>query len=128
VSYYFGHSCHGVQRYRWAYRDHLLCVHGEVARRGSDVLVRLEEQELAVVWATAHRSRMCGPVRAARRKEALGFLRVLDREAERRLWDHRARTARRHRAAARARGGAVATLGAPEVTVVPERPAVRTRH
>jgi len=104
-----------VQRDRRAYRDHLLRVHGEVARRGSDVPVRLEGRELEVVWASVHRSRTSEKARAARRKEALGLPRVSDREAERRLKDNRARTARRHRAAARAREGALATLTAPEV-------------
>jgi len=53
--------------------------------------------------------------RAARRREKLGLPRVSDREAERRLSDNRSRTVRRHRAAARARGEAAATLGATEV-------------
>jgi len=93
------HSCHNVQRDRRAYRHHLLRVHGEVARRDSDVPVRLEGRELEAVWASAHQSRMSGPVRAACRKAALGLPRVSDREAERRLKDNRARTARRHWAA-----------------------------
>jgi len=114
------HSCHNVQRDRRAYRDHLLRVHGEVARRGSDVPVRLEGKELEVAWASAHRSRMSGPVYAARRRKALGLPRVSDREAERRLKDNRARTARRHPAAARAREGATATLTAPDVPATPE--------
>jgi len=110
------HTCNNVQQDRQAYRDHLLRAHGEVARRGSDIPVRLEERELAVVWATAHRARMSGPVRAARRRAALGLSRVSDREAERRLKDNRARTARRHRAAGCVRGLKMAALGAPEVT------------
>jgi len=114
------HTCNNVQRDRRAYGDHLLLVHGEVARPGSDIPVRLEGRELEVVWALAHRSRMSGPVRAARRSEALGLPRVSDREAERRLKDNRACTARRHRAAACAREGATATLGAPEVQAAPE--------
>jgi len=114
------HTCNNVQRDRQAYRDHLLCAHGEVARRGSDTPVRIEGRELAVVWATAHCARMSGPVRAARRTEALGLPRVLDREAERLLKDNRARTARRHRAAARMRGLATAALGAPEVMATTE--------
>jgi len=73
--------CHNVQRDRRAYRDHLLRVHGEVARRGSDVPVRLEGRELEAVWASAHRSRISGPVQATSRREALGLLRVSDREA-----------------------------------------------
>jgi len=107
------HSCQNVQRDRRAYRNHLLRVHGKVARRGSDVPVRLEGQELEVVWASAHRLRMSGPVRAARCREALGLPRVSDREAERRLKDNRARTARRSRAGARAREGATATFWCP---------------
>jgi len=91
----------------------------KVARRGSGVPVRLDRRELEVVWALAHRSRMSGPVRAARHRETLGLPRVSDREAERRLKDNRARIARRHRAAARAREGATATLGAPEVPATP---------
>jgi len=87
--------------------------------------VRLEGRELEAVWASAHRSRMSGPVRAARRREALGLPRVSDREAEQRLRDNRACTARRHRAAARAREGATATLGAPKVPVTPVGPEVR---
>jgi len=63
---------------------------------------------------------MSGPVRPARRREALGLPRVSDREAERRFKDNRARTARRHRAGARAREGATATLTAPEVPVTPD--------
>jgi len=109
------HSCHDVQRDRQAYRDHLLRVHREVARRGSDVPVRLEGRELALVWATAHRARMSGPVRATRRREAIWLPRVSDKEAERRLKDNRAQTARRHRAVARVRGLVMAALGAPEV-------------
>jgi len=84
------HSCHNVQRDRRAYRDHLLRVHSEVARKGSDVPVRLKGKELEVVWASAHRLRMSGPARAARPREALGLPRVSDREAERRLKDNRA--------------------------------------
>jgi len=79
-----------------------ITVHEKVALRGSDVPVRLEERELAVVLAFALNSRMSGPVRAARRREALGLPRVSDREAERRLRDNRARKARRHRSSVRA--------------------------
>jgi len=105
------HSCHNVQRDCRAYRDHLLRVHGEVTRRGSDDPVHLERRELEVVSASAHRSRMSGPVRAAHCREAMGLPRVSDREAERRLKNNRSRTAQRHRAAARARKGATAALG-----------------
>jgi len=48
------HACHNVQRDRRAFRDHLLRVHSEVARQGSDIPVRLEGRELEVVWASAH--------------------------------------------------------------------------
>jgi len=109
------HACHNVQRERRAYRDHLLWVLGEVAPRGSDVPVCLKGRELEVVWASAHQSRISGPARASRRREALGLPRVSDWEAERRLKDNRARTAQHHRAAARAREGAPATLTAPEL-------------
>jgi len=119
------HACHIVQRDRRAYRDQLLRVHEEVARRYSDVPVRLEGRELEVVWASAHRSRISGPARASRRREALGLPRVSDREAERRLKDDKARTARRHRAAARAREGAPATLMAPDILVTPDILATR---
>jgi len=88
------HTCHNAQRDRRAYRDHLLCAQGEVARRGSDTPIRLEERELAVVWATAHRARMSGPVRAPCRRQAMGLPRLSDMEAERRLKDNQARTAR----------------------------------
>jgi len=116
------HTCHNVQRDRRAYRDDLLRVHGEIACRGSDVPVPLEGREFEVVWATAHRARMSGPVCAARRREAFGLPRVSDREAEKRLKDNRAHTARRHRAAARAREGPTVTLGAPEVPAMPNKP------
>jgi len=124
------HSCKNVQRDRRAYRDHLLPVHSEVARRGSNVPVRLDPHELALVWTPAHRARMSGPVRAFRRKDSLGLPRVFDREAEHWLKDNRARTARRHRAAARAREGAPATLTAPDVPAAPETPrgATGDRH
>jgi len=121
------HTCRNVQHDRHAYRDHLLRVYGEVARRGSNVAVCLEGRKLEAVWASAYQSRMSGPVRAARRREALGLPRVSDREAERRLKDNRARTARRHRAAARARLRAAATLRAPEGTPTTEGQEVRDR-
>jgi len=54
---------------------------------------------------------MTGMALAARRREELGLPRVSDREAARRLLDNRARSARRLRAAARARGVATAALG-----------------
>jgi len=114
------HACHNVQRDRRSYRDHLLRVHGEVARRGSDMPIHLEGRELEVVLASAHQSSISGPVRASRRREALGLPRVSDREAERRLKDNKARTARRHRAAARAQEGVPATLTAPNVLATPD--------
>jgi len=39
--WFYCHLCHNVQRDRRAYRDHLLRVHGEVARRGSDIPERI---------------------------------------------------------------------------------------
>jgi len=75
------HSCHNVQQDRRAYRDHLLRVHDEVARQGSDVPVRLEGRELEAVLVSAHRSRMSGPVQAACRREAMRRPRVSEREA-----------------------------------------------
>jgi len=109
------HTCNNVQRDRRVYRDHLLRAHGEVSRRGHDVPVRLQEKELAVVWASLRRHQVSGSSRASRRREELGLPRVSDREAERQLRDNWARTARRHRAAARARGVASAALGVPDV-------------
>jgi len=46
------HTCNNIQRDRRSYRDHLLRVHGEVSRRSLDAPVRLQERELAVVWAS----------------------------------------------------------------------------
>jgi len=109
------HTCNKIQRDRRVYRDHLLQAHGEVSRRGHDVPVRLQERELAVVWASVRRHQVSGSTRASRRREELGLPRVSDREAERRLRDNQARTARRHQAAARARGVAPAALGVPDV-------------
>jgi len=60
---------------------------------------------------------------AAPRREELGLPRVSDREADRRLQDNRARSARRHRAVARARGAAMAALGTPDVPLEPQRAA-----
>jgi len=127
VTWLYCYICRNVQRDRRAYRDHLLRVHGEVVRRGSDVPVRLEGRELEVVWAAAHRLRTSGPARASRRREAVGLPRVSEREAERRVRDNGARTARRHRAAARAREGAPAPLTAPLVPATPDT-ADDTRH
>jgi len=106
------HNCNRVQRDRRSYRDHLLREHGEVSRRGFEVPVRLQERELAVVWASVRRHQVSGTTLAGRRREELGLPRVSDHEAERRLRDNRARTARRHWAAACSRGVAPATLGA----------------
>jgi len=86
-----------------------------VSCRGHDVLVRLEEKELAVMWASVRRHQVSGTTRASRRREELSLPRVSDCEAERRLRDNRAQTARRLRAAARTRGVATAALGAPDV-------------
>jgi len=98
------HMCNNIQSDRRSYRNKLLRAHGEVCRQGFDVPVRLSEGELSVVWAGVRRHQVSGATRAARRLEKLGLPRVSDREAKRRLRDNRARTARRHRAAARARG------------------------
>jgi len=83
------HACHGIQHERRAYCDHLLHVHGEVSRRVSNIPVRLEERELAIVWASVCRQQVSGPVRAARRRAELGLPKVSKREAERRLKDNR---------------------------------------
>jgi len=109
------HTCNKIQRDRRVYRDHLLRAHGEVSRRGHDVPVRLGERELAVMWASVRRYQVSGSTRAFRRREELGLPLVFDRDAERRQRDNRARTARRHQAAARARGVAPAALGVPDV-------------
>jgi len=109
------HACHGIQGDRHAYRDHLLRVHGKVMRRGSDVPVHLDERELAIVRDSFRCHSVSGPLLAARRRAELGLPRVSDREAERRLRDNRNRMARRHHAAARARGEAAAIQGALEV-------------
>jgi len=107
------HTCNNVQRDRRS-RDHLLRAHGKVSRRGYDVPVRLQKRKLAVVWASVRRHQVSGTTCASRRREELALPRVSDCAAERRLKDNRARTPRRHRAAARARGAATAALGAPE--------------
>jgi len=109
------HTCNRAQRDRRSYCDHLLRQHNEVSRRGFDVPVRLEGQELAVVWASVRRHQVSGTTLAARRREELGLPRVSNREAERRLRDNWVRTAQRHKAAARARGAARAALGTPDV-------------
>jgi len=88
------HTCHSVQRDRLVYRDHLLRAHGEVSRRGSDVPVRLQERELAMVWASVRRHQVSGTAGASCRREELGLPRVSDRKAERRLRNNRTRTAR----------------------------------
>jgi len=109
------HTCNGTQRDHRSYRDHLLRVHGEVSRRGFDAPVRLQEKELAVVWASVRRHQVSGATRASCRREELGLPRVSDREAERRLRGNWARTARQHRAATRARGVATAAPGTQDV-------------
>jgi len=109
------HTCNRLQPDRRGYRDHLLREHNEVSRRGFDVPVRLEGRELAAAWAGVRRHQVSGTTLAARRREELGLPRVSDREAERRLQDNRAHSARRHRAGARARGAARAALGTPDV-------------
>jgi len=108
------HTCKNVQRDRRVYRYHLLRAHSEVSRRRLDAPVRLPERELVVVWASVRGHQVSEATRGSRGREELGFPRVSDREAERRLQDNRSRTARRHRAAARARVVAPAALGAPD--------------
>jgi len=73
VIWLFCHVCRQAQRDQRAYRDHLLRVHGEVIRRGSDTPVRLVGRELEVVWSANCRRQMSGPERAARRREALRY-------------------------------------------------------
>jgi len=109
------HTCNNVQRDRRVYRDYLLRAHGEVSRRGHDVPVRLQERKLAVVWASVRHHQISRTTRASRRREELGLPSVSDLEAERWPKDNRARTARRHRAAVRARVVATAALGALDV-------------
>jgi len=82
--------------------------------RGFDVPVRLEGHKLAAVWASVRRHQVSGTTLAARHCEELGLPRVSDCEAERQ--DNRARSARRHRAAAHARRAARAALGTPDAT------------
>jgi len=122
------HTCGRMQRVRRGYRDHLLRVHNEVARRGFDIPVRLEGCELAAVWAGVHRHQAArhqagGTTLAARSREELGLPHVSDREAARRLQDNRARSARRLRAAARAREVAIAALGTPDLPLELQRAA-----
>jgi len=72
------HACNAVQRDRWAYRNHLLRIHGEVIRGGTDTPVRLEGRELERVWADDYRRLLS----ASRRREALGLPRVPDDDAD----------------------------------------------
>jgi len=116
-------TCGQRQRDRWSNRDHLLWAHNELARRGVDTPTRLEGRESEAVWDGIRRRHITGMALAARRREQLGLPRVSDREAARRLQDNRARSARRFRAAARARGTATAALGTPVVPLTP-RPTV----
>jgi len=90
-----------------AYRDHVLRVHGQVARRGVDIPVPLGERELAVVRAGVLRRQKESRDRVTQRREELGILRVFDRETPRRLHDNEIRNARRHRAQEEARRGAI---------------------
>jgi len=78
---------------RRSYRDHLLREHNEVSRRGFDVPVRFKGRELAAVWVSVHRHQVSSTTLAAQRREELGLPHILDREAERRLHDNRARLA-----------------------------------
>jgi len=118
------HTCNRIPRDRRGYRDHLLRKHNEVPRRGFDVPVVHEGRELAAVWAGVRCHQVSGTTLAARRREELGLPRVSDREAERRFQDNWARSTRRHRAAARARGAARATLGTPDATATETQGAV----
>jgi len=104
------HVCRQAQRNRSAYRDHLLRAHGEVMRRGRDTPVRLVGHEIEAIWSANRRRQLSGPERAARRREALGLPQVSNREAARRLYNNRDRSARRFRAAARARERAPAPV------------------
>jgi len=122
VTWLYCHICRNAQRDRRAYRDHLLRVHGEVIRQGSDTPVRLVGRELEIVWSADYRRQMSGPDRAARCREALGLPRVSNKEATRCLIDNRARSARRFRAAARARAGTPAPVTAPDVPATPAVP------
>jgi len=49
------HMCNWIQRDRRVYHDHLLRVHGEMSRRGLDTPVRLNDRELAAIWASVRR-------------------------------------------------------------------------
>jgi len=55
VIWLFYHVCRQAQQDQRAYRDHLLRVHKEVMRRGSDIPVRLEGRELEIVWSANYR-------------------------------------------------------------------------
>jgi len=92
------HLCDAVQRDRWAYRNHLLRIHGQVICTGTTTPVRLEGRELETVWAADY-SRLLW---ASRCREALGLPRVPNQEAARCFHENRARRARLARAAARA--------------------------
>jgi len=125
------HTCGELQRDRRSYRDHLLRAHQEVARRGADTPVRLQGRELEAVWAGIRRRQMTGMAQAASRREQLGLPHVSDREAARRQLDNRARSARRFRAAARARGAATAAPGThfvPRTARPTVTPLFRTRN
>jgi len=91
--------CQEVQRDRWAYRNHLLRVHGQVIRGGTSTPVRLEGQELEDTW-WVDRAHMCD---ASNRREVMGLPPVTIEEADRRRHDNRERRERRGRAVARAR-------------------------
>jgi len=124
------HTCGALQRDRRSYRDHLLRAHQEVVRRGIDTPIRLEGRELDAVWAGIRRRHESGMATASHRREQLGLPRVSDREAARRLRDNRDRTARRFRAAVRARGAATAAPGThfvPRTARPPVQPLMRSR-
>jgi len=97
---------------------------------GFDNPIRLEGRELAAVWAGICHRQTTSMIAATRRREELGLPRVSNREAAHRREDNRASSARRLRAAARARGAATAALGTPVVPLAPQptvRPLMRTR-
>jgi len=62
------HTCNKIQRDRRVYCDHLLRAHDEVSHRGHDVPVRLEERELAIMWASVRPHQVSGSTRASRHR------------------------------------------------------------
>jgi len=91
------HQCNSRQRDRKAYRDHLLKVHGQVARRGVGMPVKLRDRELAVVIEGVLRRQKERRDRVTQRRVELRTPRISDRETPRRLHDNEVRTERQHR-------------------------------